>query len=85
VITLIKKGLKILFYSDSSSEIEFVKKATSFFVPGAEFSSKFQDGYWDGTYKNLPCQQDVYVWFLKYRFVGNDFYEEIRGHVTLVR
>ena len=51
MITLIKKGLKILFYSDSSSEIEFVKKATSFFVPGAEFSSKFQDGYWDGTYK----------------------------------
>ena len=43
------------------------------------------DGYWDGTYKNIPCQQDVYVWFLKYRFVGNNFFEEIRGHVTLVR
>jgi gliding motility-associated-like protein len=43
------------------------------------------DGYWDGTYKNIPCQQDVYVWFLKYRFIGNNFFEEIRGHVTLVR
>lgn len=43
------------------------------------------DGHWDGTYKNAPCQQDVYVWYLKYRFIGNNFYEEIRGHVTLVR
>ena len=43
------------------------------------------NGSWDGTYKGSPCQQDVYVWFLEYRFVGNDFYEEIRGHVTLVR
>ena len=43
------------------------------------------DGSWDGDYLGEPCQQDVYVWFLKYRFVGNRFFEEIRGHVTLVR
>ena len=43
------------------------------------------DDSWDGTYLGEPCQQDAYVWFLKYRFVGNSFFEEIRGHVTLVR
>ena len=43
------------------------------------------DGFWDGTYQGEPCQQDVYVWFLEYKFIGNEFYEEIRGHVTLVR
>jgi len=40
---------------------------------------------WDGTYLGEPCQEDVYVWFLKYKLVGNSFEEEIRGHVTLVR
>lgn len=43
------------------------------------------DASWDGTYLGEPCQEDVYVWFLKYKFVGNSFEEEIRGHVTLVR
>ena len=43
------------------------------------------DGFWDGTYQGEPCQQDVYVWFLEYKFIGYEFYEEIRGHVTLVR
>jgi gliding motility-associated-like protein len=43
------------------------------------------DEGWDGTYKGTPCQQEVYVWLLKYKFEGNNFNEELRGHVTLVR
>jgi len=40
---------------------------------------------WDGTYLGEPCQEDVYVWFLEYKFEGNDFNEELRGHVVLIR
>ena len=43
------------------------------------------NGSWDGTYLGEPCQEDVYVWFLEFKFEGNDFDEELRGHVTLIR
>ena len=41
--------------------------------------------WWDGTYLGEPCQEDVYVWFLEYKFEGNEFDEELRGHVVLIR
>jgi gliding motility-associated-like protein len=43
------------------------------------------NGSWDGTYLGEPCQEDVYVWFLEYKFEGNEFDEELRGHVVLIR
>jgi gliding motility-associated-like protein len=43
------------------------------------------NGSWDGTYLGEPCQEGVYVWFLEYKFEGNEFDEELRGHVVLIR
>ncbi len=48
MIVLKKVGLKVFCEYESDVEEDYVKKATSFFMDGAEFSSKFQDGYWDG-------------------------------------
>ena len=43
------------------------------------------NGSWDGTYLGEPCQEGVYAWFLEYKFEGNEFDEELRGHVVLIR
>jgi gliding motility-associated-like protein len=42
------------------------------------------DDYWDGTYKNLPCQDGTYVWKLKYKDFANNK-KEITGHINLLR
>lgn len=39
---------------------------------------------WDGTYKNNLCQDDVYVYMIRWYDKNNKFYQKI-GHVTLLR
>lgn len=39
---------------------------------------------WNGTYKGNKCQEDVYVWRIKYTDIFHNRYEKI-GHVSLVR
>ncbi len=40
---------------------------------------------WDGTYKNNPCQQDVYVWKCNFRNMVSGEHESHVGHVTLLK
>lgn len=40
---------------------------------------------WDGRYKGNKCQEDVYVWKIKYVNVVNEENVNIIGHVNLVR
>ncbi len=40
---------------------------------------------WDGRYKGNKCQEDVYVWKIKYVNVTNENKETMIGHVNLIR
>jgi len=40
---------------------------------------------WDGTYKDLPCPDGVYVWKIRYRSYTSMEFQELVGHVTLLR
>lgn len=40
--------------------------------------------YWDGTYKNLECQDGTYVWTIKYYDFLDKEYEQ-NGHINLLR
>ena len=40
--------------------------------------------YWDGNYKGLPNQIDVYVWRIKYEDAQKK-YGNLTGHVSLIR
>ncbi|MES2762674.1 MAG: PKD domain-containing protein [Bacteroidota bacterium] len=40
---------------------------------------------WNGTYKNKPCTDDVYVWKCEFRNIVSKSNESHVGHVTLVR
>lgn len=40
---------------------------------------------WNGTYKNQPCTDDVYVWKCEFRNIVSKENESHVGHVTLVR
>ncbi len=40
---------------------------------------------WDGRYKGNKCQEDVYVWKIKYVNVTNENDESMIGHVNLIR
>jgi gliding motility-associated-like protein len=41
---------------------------------------------WNGTHKNIPCPNDVYVWKIKYTDYIEPDVEKVKiGHVTLVR
>jgi gliding motility-associated-like protein len=42
------------------------------------------DDYWDGTYRNHPCQDGTYVWKLKYKDFANNK-KELTGHINLLR
>jgi gliding motility-associated-like protein len=46
-------------------------------------SSNIYNG-WDGKHKGNLCQQDVYVWIIKWRDIKNRPYQKI-GHVTLIQ
>ncbi len=39
---------------------------------------------WDGTYKNKPCQQDVYVWLISFKNEVSKKFETRTGHVLLL-
>jgi gliding motility-associated-like protein len=49
------------------------------------FESSYPNGgWWDGTFNNKPCQDDVYVFILKStNIVG--LQKEFKGNVTLLR
>lgn len=40
---------------------------------------------WDGTYKGISCQEDVYVWKIKLMLSDEVDVKEFYGHVTLLR
>ena len=40
---------------------------------------------WDGTHKNLPCQEGVYTYMLTYKIIGKGSADVLVGHVTLIR
>ena len=40
--------------------------------------------YWDGNYKGMPNQIDVYVWRIKYED-SQKKYGNLTGHVSLIR
>lgn len=43
------------------------------------------DSGWNGTYKNKPCTDDVYVWKCEFKNIVSKQFESHVGHVTLVR
>lgn len=43
------------------------------------------DSGWNGTYKNKPCTDDVYVWKCEFKNIVSQQFESHVGHVTLVR
>lgn len=40
---------------------------------------------WDGTYKDLPSPDGVYVWKIRYRALDSEEFQELVGHVVLLR
>jgi gliding motility-associated-like protein len=42
------------------------------------------DSGWNGTYKNKPCTNDVYVWKCEFKNIVTQQFESHIGHVTLV-
>ncbi|MBX7095938.1 MAG: gliding motility-associated C-terminal domain-containing protein, partial [Flavobacteriales bacterium] len=41
---------------------------------------------WNGTFKNVMCLNDVYVWKIEYSdYIEPDIYKVKMGHVTLVK
>ena len=40
---------------------------------------------WDGTYKNLPAQEDIYIWKLDTKDAVTGEHKEFTGHVMLMR
>ncbi len=48
------------------------------------YHTKNMTNYWDGNYKGLPNQIDVYVWRIKYEDAQKK-YGNLTGHVSLIR
>lgn len=49
------------------------------------YSGDAQSKAWDGTYKNLPCPDGVYVWKISYSDLFTEDSYTIVGHVSLLR
>jgi gliding motility-associated-like protein len=49
------------------------------------YTGDAQSKSWDGTYKNLPCPDGVYVWKIYYSDLFTDDTFTIVGHVSLLR
>jgi len=49
------------------------------------YTTSDSDLGWNGTYKNKPCTDDVYVWKCEFRNIISHQFESHVGHVTLVR
>jgi len=40
---------------------------------------------WDGTYNNVPCQDGIYTWKLRFKVPKTDEIKEFRGSLTIIR
>jgi gliding motility-associated-like protein len=40
---------------------------------------------WDGTYNNIPCQDGIYTWKLRFKVPKTDEIKEFKGSLTLIR
>jgi gliding motility-associated-like protein len=49
------------------------------------YTGDAQSKSWDGTYKNLPCPDGVYVWKIYYSDLFTEDSYTIVGHVSLLR
>lgn len=49
------------------------------------FETKNASEGWNGNFKGKPCEQDIYVWMIRFRNVVSLLYEEHYGHVTLLK
>jgi len=49
------------------------------------YTGDAQSKSWDGTYKNLPCPDGVYVWKIYYSDLFTEDSYTIAGHVSLLR
>jgi gliding motility-associated-like protein len=48
------------------------------------FETSLSDVGWDGTYKNFPAKQDVYVWRIQLKDAVSGEKKQFHGHVTLI-
>jgi len=49
------------------------------------FETDDKDGMWDGTYKNEPAQQEIYIWKIDTKDTITGEHKELTGHVLLMR
>jgi gliding motility-associated-like protein len=49
------------------------------------FEAESMDTKWDGSYKNLPAQEDIYIWKLDTKDAVTGEHKEFTGHVILMR
>ena len=49
------------------------------------FTAIDPEAFWDGTYKNLPVPDGVYVYRLIYTSAETETYKELTGHVSVLR
>lgn len=49
------------------------------------YTTNDTDAGWNGTFKNKPCTDDVYVWKCEFKNIVSNQFESHIGHVTLVR
>lgn len=43
------------------------------------------DSGWDGTYNNMPCTDDAYIWKCEFKNIITQQFESHIGHITLIR
>jgi gliding motility-associated-like protein len=49
------------------------------------YTGDLQSKSWDGSYKNLPCPDGVYVWKITYKGLWTEEIHHLVGHVSLLR
>ncbi|MBT6513147.1 MAG: T9SS type B sorting domain-containing protein, partial [Crocinitomicaceae bacterium] len=49
------------------------------------YNSQIPGQGWDGTFKGMPAQQDIYVWKLEVVNQMNNQKHQYKGHVTLLK
>ncbi len=71
-----------VFYGDTPESFSFL-----IFNRWGQVVFESSDIYslWDGTFKSLPAQEDVYLWRMEYKQFNNVNIIQKRGHVTLLR
>jgi gliding motility-associated-like protein len=76
-------GINDIFYASGFGFEEFTMQIFDRWGLLLFETSSLSNG-WDGFYKGVLSQQDVYVWQAKVKDINGDFHT-FRGHVTLVR